>query len=73
MLSNEEFLKKLGQKIEQLGRAKFKVQDDFSTACGIDTRTLRRIMKQEQNPTILVLRKIAIGLEIPLVELIKVD
>jgi transcriptional regulator with XRE-family HTH domain len=72
MLTDDKFLEKLGRNIESLGRAKFKTQDDFSTACEIDTRTLRRIIKQEQNPTVLVLRKIARGLEISLSELVDV-
>jgi transcriptional regulator with XRE-family HTH domain len=73
MLSEEQFLNKLGQKIDELGRAKFKTQDSFSTACEIDTRTLRRIIKQDQNPSILVLRRIANGLGLTLIELIDID
>ncbi len=72
MLTESQYLFKLGQKIEKLGAAKFKVQSDFSFACEVDTRTLRRIIKGEQNPSILILRKIAKGLEISLEELITV-
>ncbi|MEY5042594.1 MAG: hypothetical protein RLZZ414_2158, partial [Bacteroidota bacterium] len=73
MLTDEKFLEKLGRKIELLGREKFKVQNDFSVASNVDTRTLRRIIKQEQNPTILVLRKIAIALDIPLKDLLDIE
>jgi len=72
MLDDKQFLEKLGKKIELLGSSKFRLQSHFSDACEIDTRTLRRIIKAEQNPSILVLRKIAVGLEISLMELIDV-
>ncbi len=70
MLTDNQFLEKLGKKIEKLGCEKFKLQYHFSEACDIDTRTLRRIIRAKQNPTVLVLRKIAKGLDISLMELI---
>ena len=73
MLSDEKFLGKLGRKIESLASEKFSTQTEFSDASGIDTRTIRRIIKAEQNPTVLVLRNIARALQISLSELIDID
>ncbi len=70
MITNEKFLHNLGRKIEQLYLAKYKNQSEFAAACEVDTRTIRRIIKAEQNPTIIVLRKIAIALDIELKELV---
>lgn len=50
---------------------KLKTQTQFSDAAEVDTRTIRRIIKGEQNPTILVLRKLAKALEIEVSELVK--
>ena len=72
MVTDSQYLFQLGRKIEELQRKKFKTQQEFSAACGVDERTFRRIIKQEQNPTILVLRKIAKGLDISLSELVDV-
>lgn len=73
MLSNDKFLQNLGRKIENLYIEKYKNQSDFAAACEVDTRTVRRIIKSEQNPTILVLRKIATALDIELKELIDIE
>jgi transcriptional regulator with XRE-family HTH domain len=50
---------------------KLKALTQFSDAAEVDTRTIRRIIKGEQNPTILVLRKLAKALEVEVSELIK--
>jgi transcriptional regulator with XRE-family HTH domain len=73
MLTDEKFLQKLGQKIERLSNEKFRTQMDFSAASNIDSRTIRRIIKCEQNPTIIILRKIANSLGIELHDLINVE
>ena len=73
MLSNDKFLHNLGKRIEELYIKKYKNQSDFAAACEVDTRTIRRIIKSEQNPTILVLRRIAIALDIELKELIDIE
>jgi len=70
MLTDEKYLAKLGKRIETLSRDKFETQSKFSDECNVDTRTIRRIIKSEQNPSILVLRKIAISLDITLIELL---
>lgn len=72
-MDNEKFLLKLGQKIEILSIEKFRTQTEFSDVSGIDTRTIRRIIKAEQNPTILILRKISNALEISLHDLVNLD
>ncbi|MBP6091614.1 MAG: helix-turn-helix transcriptional regulator [Crocinitomicaceae bacterium] len=73
MISNEEFLVKLGKRIEEAYLPKFKSQTEFALACDVDTRTIRRIIKAEQNPTILVLRGIANALECELTNLIDIE
>ncbi|MBE7443503.1 MAG: helix-turn-helix transcriptional regulator [Flavobacteriales bacterium] len=73
MLSNEKFLQSLGRKIEKLYIEKYKNQSDFAAACEVDTRTIRRIIKAEQNPTILILRKIALALDFNLKDLIDIE
>lgn len=70
MKEEEKYLLLLGRKIEKLAAEKFKTQTQFSDAAEVDTRTIRRIIKGEQNPTILVLRKLAKALEIEVSELI---
>ena len=73
MLSDDKFLQKLGKRIDKLVTERFDNQTEFSIAAGVDPRTLRRIVRTEQNPTILVLRKIARALNISLSELVDVD
>lgn len=73
MLPDEKFKLKLGMRIEKLGQAKYNKQNQFSAACDIDSRTLRRIIRGEQNATILMLRKIAKALDITLPELVDIE
>jgi transcriptional regulator with XRE-family HTH domain len=73
MLNDDKFLLVLGKKIESLANEKFATQIEFSTVSDIDSRTLRRIIKAQQNPTILMLRKISNALEISLDELVKIE
>jgi transcriptional regulator with XRE-family HTH domain len=72
MEEGKKYLLLLGRKIEKLASEKFKTQTEFSDAAEVDTRTIRRIIKGEQNPTILVLRKLARALEIELNELVSI-
>lgn len=72
-MNDEKFLIKLGLKIEKLSIEKFRTQTDFSDAANIDARTIRRVIKAEQNPTIILLRKIAKALEISLHDLINIE
>lgn len=72
-MTNEKYLLELGKKIERLASKKFATQTEFSDEAEIGTRTIRRIIKAEQNPTVIVLRKIAKALEVELSELVKID
>jgi len=72
MISDDKYLQSLGKKVEGLYIKKYKNQSEFAVACEVDTRTVRRIIKAEQNPTILVLRKIASALDIELKELVDI-
>lgn len=73
MLTEEKYLRELGRKIEKLASAKFRTQTEFSDVSEVDARTLRRIIKAQQNPTILMLRKIAFSLEIEVHDLVKIE
>lgn len=73
MLSEKEYLKELGRKIEFLASQKFRTQTEFSDSSEVDARTIRRIIKAQQNPTILMLRKIAFSLEIEVHDLVKME
>lgn len=73
MMSDEKYLLELGKKIERLASTKYPTQADFSIAAEVGTRTIRRIYRAEQNPTIIVLRKIARALDMELSELITID
>ncbi|WP_070137981.1 helix-turn-helix domain-containing protein [Crocinitomix algicola] len=72
-MSDEKYLLELGKKIERLASSKYPTQADFSIAAEVGTRTIRRIYRAEQNPTIIVLRKIARALEVDLDQLIKLE
>ena len=72
-MDDRKFLIKLGQKIEKLSIEKFRTQTEFSDISGIDSRTIRRIIKAEQNPTVLILRKMSRALEISLHDLVNLD
>lgn len=71
MKTDDKFLLELGKKIEKLylDHEDFKTQADFSGKVGVDVRTIRRIIKGQQNPTILVLKKISKALGINLQDL----
>lgn len=73
MNEDDKYLLKLGQKIERLADEKFKTQQEFSDISEVGTRTLRRIIKAQQNPTILILRKIAKALEIEVGDLVSIE
>jgi len=68
--SEEKYLFELGQKIENLYTNKFSSQNEFSKTVGCDPRTTRRIIRGEQNISILLMRSIAEALEIDVKDLI---
>ena len=71
--SESKYLLKLGQKIEAAYREKYPNLSAFSEEVGCDNRTIRRIVRGEQNVTILLLKKIAKALKIPVQELITIE
>lgn len=72
MVSDKKYLELLGMRIEEAYLPKFKSQIEFAMACDVDARTIRRIIRAEQNPTILVLRRVAAALNVQLKDLIDV-
>ena len=69
-MDDKTYLKKLGERIKQLRLEKGMRQVDLSEKIGIEDSALRRIESGRVNSTINMLRKIAKGLEIELVNLL---
>lgn len=61
---SDSFLLKLGQEIEKRYKDKFNSKLEFSYACDVDERTIRRLFIGKQNVSILILKKICDALEI---------
>ena len=64
--SEHEYLYKLGRKIESLYTEIFSSQNAFAKSVGCDNRTIRRIIRGEQNVSILLLLRISESLNAPL-------
>ena len=69
----KQYLFQLGQKIDALYRKKYKSQNEFAKAVECDNRTIRRIIRGEQNISLLLLRRIAESLDCPLYELLMIE
>lgn len=67
---SEEFLVKLGMIISKRAKTKFKSNLDFAFACDIDEKSIRRILKGEQNFSINIFLKICNALDIKMSELL---
>lgn len=67
---DEIFLKKLGERIASLRKEKKITQVELGFRCEIEKSNIRRIESGRTNPTILTLKKISAGIEIPLNELL---
>jgi DNA-binding Xre family transcriptional regulator len=67
---SEEFLVKLGRIISERAKTKFKSNLDFAFACDIDEKSIRRILKGEQNFSINIFQKICSALDIKMSELL---
>ena len=67
----KEYLYQLGKKIENLYRGKELSQNQFAQMVGCDNRTIRRIIRGEQNMSILLIKRISNSLDIELNELLK--
>ncbi len=72
MESHNNLLEKIGDNIRSFRNIKNKSQQILADECNIAKSTIQRIESGKLNPTILMLQKIAITLEIGLDELIKI-
>lgn len=63
-MTDEEYLKKLGQRIIEIRKSKNISQIDLSYDCGFEKSTMSRIESGRANITIKVLRKIAKYLDV---------
>lgn len=70
-MDDKAYLKKLGERIKQLRLEKGMRQVDLSEKIGIEDSALRRIESGRVNSSINMLRKIAKGLEIEIIDLLK--
>ena len=67
---SEDFLVKLGTIINERAKSKYKSNLDFAFACDIDEKSIRRILKGEQNFSINIFLKICSALDIKMSELL---
>jgi len=67
---DDNFLQILGNRIATLRKEKHMTQVELSYRCDIEKPNMRRIEAGNTNPTILMLKKIAAGLEVSLTELL---
>jgi transcriptional regulator with XRE-family HTH domain len=67
---HQVFLDKLGKNIEKEYLKKFPSQYAFAKEIGCDSRTIRRVIRGEQNASILLLLKISEALEVELSSLL---
>jgi len=69
----EDYLLKLGSKIKEIRLSKSMRQIDLADKIGIEDSALRRIESGRVNSTIIMLRKIADGLNIDVKDLIDIN
>jgi len=69
-MSNEQ-LQKLGNLIKVKAKAKFKTNLEFASFCDIDEKSIRRILKGNQNFSINIFSKICSALDIKMSDLLK--
>lgn len=68
--ADDIFLQTLGNRISTIRKEKHITQVELSYRCDIEKTNMRRIEAGNTNPTILMLKKIAAGLEISVKELL---
>ncbi len=68
---SEEQLVQLGQLINDRAKAKFSNNLEFASACDIDEKSIRRIIKGNQNFSITIFSKICSALDIKMSDLLK--
>jgi len=68
--ADDIFLQALGNRIASIRKEKHITQVELSYRCDIEKSNMRRIEAGNTNPTALMLRKIAVGLDMSLSELL---
>ena len=69
----EDILIKFANKIIKIRKERHLTQEEFAFLCGIDRTYVGRIERLKRNPTLLIIDKIAKGLNIDISELLKFD
>ena len=67
---DDEYLKKLGNRITTIRKERKMTQVFLGYSCDIEKANMRRIEVGNTNPTILMLKKISVGLGVSLSELL---
>jgi hypothetical protein len=67
---SEEQLAKLGKLISEKAQFKFKNNLEFASACDIDEKSIRRILKGKQNFSINIFSKVCFALGVKMSELL---
>ena len=70
--ADKQFLKELGERIAKIRKEKGITQVELGDRCDIEKPNMRRIEAGGTNPTILTLKKISLGLDIDLNELLDI-
>lgn len=70
---SEKFLKKLGEKIVHFRKIKGYTQVELAERLGTEHAQIGRLERGETNCTILILRKIAQEIDVPLSDLVNID
>ena len=70
---SSNILSKFANKLIKLRKEKNLSQEEFAFLCGIDRTYIGRIERMERKPTIVILDKIAKGLDIELRDLLTFD
>lgn len=65
--------RKLGLKVQTLRTARGWSQDEFAHRAGLHRTYVSGVERGVRNPTVTVLEKLAVGLDVPLVELVTFD
>lgn len=68
---SEEQLIQIGELLKNRAKTKFKSNLEFASACDIDEKSIRRIMKGKQNFSIILFSKICNALNIKMSEILK--
>lgn len=68
--ADDIFLQALGSRIATMRKEQHMTQVELSYRCDIEKSNMRRIEAGNTNPTVLMLKKIAAGLGVSLIELL---